>query len=369
MPDPTPANRELELQEDVQLAGIGAILINEIRAKRGLPPVKGGWSMYMPVMNVPVGGLPQSESKGLIKVGDDTELKVEAKRYDFSGRSWLKNKLEIKEEMARVLAETIKEANKNKIVKEETPKGTSYIKDEENKKAYADFINKKIDLETGKLKNESDTFFGEQGKRVTAKLEKQKSQKKITVNIEQIFDEEKEFGLTMEFISPHIAKFLEESAKDALKLIAPQDEFEMTKKISAIIKKRAETFARETGATTIGKLKDTLAEGIDAGEGIADLTKRVNEVYSDFPNWRSELIARTEATNANNQGTLEGFRQSDVTNAKEWINAGDDRVRPEHDNGTGVGGEIVKLDEKFSNGLMFPSEPNCRCVIGPAFLE
>ena len=72
---------------------------------------------------------------------------------------------------------------------------------------------------------------------------------------------------------------------------------------------------------------------------------------------------------ANNEGALEGFRQSEVATGKEWINAGDSRVREAHQTGTGVGGEIVALEANFSNGLSYPQEPNCRCVIGPAFLE
>jgi uncharacterized protein with gpF-like domain len=96
----------------------------------------------------------------------------------------------------------------------------------------------------------------------------------------------------------------------------------------------------------------------------------VEAVYSDFPAYRSELIARTEATVANNEGALEGYRQSEVATGKEWINAGDGRVREEHmDSPVGVGGEIVGLDDNFSNGLPYPEEPNRRCVLGPAFLE
>jgi SPP1 gp7 family putative phage head morphogenesis protein len=106
-----------------------------------------------------------------------------------------------------------------------------------------------------------------------------------------------------------------------------------------------------------------------AGDGIRDLSARIEDVYGEFSTYRSELIARTEATTANNLGMVEAFRQSNVANAKEWINAGDSRVRDEHENVIGVGGEIVGLDSDFSNGLGFPQEPNCRCVLGPAFIE
>jgi SPP1 gp7 family putative phage head morphogenesis protein len=41
----------------------------------------------------------------------------------------------------------------------------------------------------------------------------------------------------------------------------------------------------------------------------------------------------------------------------------DNRTRPEH---AKLNGQIVGLNEKFSNGLAYPQEPNCRCVLGPA---
>ena len=125
-------------------------------------------------------------------------------------------------------------------------------------------------------------------------------------------------------------------------------------------------FAESLGSTTLEKLDRTLAEGISANETHAELQERVEQVYDEFPTYRSSLIARTEATAANNEGILESFRQSEVVNAKEWIAVMDDRTRPEH---AAMNGEIVLNDEPFSNGDQYPNEPNCRCVLGGAFLE
>jgi SPP1 gp7 family putative phage head morphogenesis protein len=92
----------------------------------------------------------------------------------------------------------------------------------------------------------------------------------------------------------------------------------------------------------------------------------VREVYKQFPDWRAELIARTEATAANNAGFQDAYQQSGVANAKEWIATKDARTRDEH---IALDGEVVALGSTFSNGIEFPSEPNCRCVLGPAFIE
>jgi SPP1 gp7 family putative phage head morphogenesis protein len=254
--------------------------------------------------------------------------------------------------------------------KKKKGKFVSLLKEAEMKKMYADMINKKLDNSAAKLKDSTDAFFNGQKHRVMGELAKKKtkeSQKKITADA--ILKYDKEVGLATEFILPYIEKYLKDSAQEALNLVAPQEDFHDSKKIQKIIQKRSEKFAESVNSTTLEKLDKTLAEGISAGEGIRELSDRVESVYEEFPSYRSELIARTEATVANNEGALEGFRQSEVATGKEWINAGDARVREEHQDGVGVGGEIVALDSDFSNGLSYPQEPNCRCVIGPAFIE
>ena len=74
------------------------------------------------------------------------------------------------------------------------------------------------------------------------------------------------------------------------------------------------------------------------------------------------LIARTEATAASNEGTIQGYKQSGVK-AKEWIATMDERTRDAH---AELNGEIVPIGKEFPNGLQYPSEPNCRCVVAPA---
>ena len=59
-------------------------------------------------------------------------------------------------------------------------------------------------------------------------------------------------------------------------------------------------------------------------------------------------------------------KQSGVVKTKMWLSARDDRVRDAH---AVIDGEIVRLNEQFSNGLMFPGDPagppeeiiQCRC--------
>lgn len=99
---------------------------------------------------------------------------------------------------------------------------------------------------------------------------------------------------------------------------------------------------------------------------------RSMENSRDIPLWRARLIARTETVGAANFGGMTAARQSKLKMVKRWVNARDKRVRDAHKDQSqgGVGGEVVPLEEPFSNGLMHPGDPtggakqvcNCRCL-------
>jgi HK97 family phage portal protein len=384
--DPTPANRELQLKEYSEGLSSKYLLINEVRAREGLPPVRGGWSFYGTLMDVPIGGLSASDAKSIVEtIEKQSDANMELikkhsmlnkKQYSFKGRYQLKQKFLMFEEMKKNIETLEKSALDMKKKAAEKPKKkkgfVAIFNTVELKKIYADMINKKIDERGARLKDATNDFFAGQMHRVLGNLSTKKSKTVIKkLDAAAILKYDKEVGLSIKFITPYIEQYLKDSALESLNIIAPQEDFHMTEAIQKKIEARAKLFAEAVNSTTLEKLDATLAEGISASEGIADLTARVEQVYSDFPIYRSEMIARTEATVANNEGNLEGFRQSEVATGKEWINAGDSRVRDEHLDVSegGVSGEIIALDANFSNGLSYPSEPNCRCVIGPAFLE
>lgn len=378
--DPTPENRELLIKEYETGIKNNYLLINEVRQWEGLPPITGGWSIYMPIINQAVGGLSKSETKDLMEViksdSDNNELAATekpGKTISFKGKYWLQKKLEMTESITMGIAKGLqamkaKTANKKKS-KSKAKAFVSILKEAETKKAWAEMVNKAIDKKTNHLKEEMTGFAMQQKERVLNELGREKALTTKAITASDIFDTKKEMAMTVEFITPFIEAFLKESGKESLTAIAPQEDFQETTRIQKLIEKRAKEFAESVGSTTLEKLGSAIDEGIANAEGINELTARVNEVFDQFPTYRSALIARTEATAANNEGMLEGFRQSGIANGKEWINAGDGSVRAEHADGSGVGGEIVGLNKNFSNGLGYPQEPNCRCVLGPAFIE
>lgn len=99
-----------------------------------------------------------------------------------------------------------------------------------------------------------------------------------------------------------------------------------------------------------------------------DLQRRIPEMS------RASAVrsARTAMTGAQNAGKLAAGKKAEemgIVSGKEWIAVVDGRTRHSHRR---LDGEVVGMDEKFSNGLRFPGDPqgkpsevyNCRCRLG-----
>lgn len=123
----------------------------------------------------------------------------------------------------------------------------------------------------------------------------------------------------------------------------------------------------------VKKLKKTITQEISRGIAsslpYSDIARNISSV-SKAPLSRAKTIARTEGhriqqTSARDAQYAAKKKGADVV--KQWDAALDGRTRPSH---ARVDGEIRELDEKFSNGLMFPGDPsggaaevvNCRCT-------
>lgn len=119
----------------------------------------------------------------------------------------------------------------------------------------------------------------------------------------------------------------------------------------------------QVNKTTASLVSDIIQGGIDAQKSTRDIARLISEA-TGFDRSRAELIARTETTkifngapteslNALSQGTSRTF-------TKTWSGLLDEKERDEH---VELEGETVAIDEEFSNGLQYPSEPNCRCSL------
>ena len=112
-----------------------------------------------------------------------------------------------------------------------------------------------------------------------------------------------------------------------------------------------------------------LAQSLIKGESYENMASRLNNVMgSQVKN--PMRVARTEGNRVVNVARMDAAHESEeygLEISKEWIATLDDRTRDEHG---AMDGEIVPLDERFSNGLLYPGDPaggpewsiNCRCT-------
>lgn len=117
------------------------------------------------------------------------------------------------------------------------------------------------------------------------------------------------------------------------------------------------------------KVKSTITRLLNEGAGIPKFSKELANVVGANES-ATVMRARTAATGAQNKSRLDALKYAEkrfgVKYIKIWDNSHDSRVRESH---VRVNGERRELDEKFSNGLMYPGEigaswkeiANCRC--------
>ena len=117
--------------------------------------------------------------------------------------------------------------------------------------------------------------------------------------------------------------------------------------------------------TITKKLKTEISLGVDSGESIDEIAKRVRGVYN-FTTSRSKVIARTESANIMSATSLKTYDTEGIK-YKSWLSAGDDLVRSEHVQNASQG--AIPINEPFSSGEFYPNSVNCRCSIAPEFKQ
>lgn len=123
------------------------------------------------------------------------------------------------------------------------------------------------------------------------------------------------------------------------------------------------------------KIKETLEEGITAGDTQAELAGRVKEAFNGLDDGRAITIAQTEAQAAFAQGRQVAMEAAGIE-YKQWLTSGNPNTRATH---AACNGQVVRIDERFEvppgSGVYLdhPGDPtgpadeviNCHCVSIP----
>ncbi len=116
----------------------------------------------------------------------------------------------------------------------------------------------------------------------------------------------------------------------------------------------------ELEATTRDGLRAAISAWQETGLGKRGLPDLVKSIEPLFGKARAERIAATETCRVFDQGNLAAHESAGVE-YEQWLNAGDDKVRPEHRDGEGLGGKVFRLHE----GPRPSDFINCRCARVP----
>jgi len=182
----------------------------------------------------------------------------------------------------------------------------------------------------------------------------------------------------------------------------PHIQFNMFKpdpKVLKLLKEHSFQASESTMLRVTSNVMRSLAESYEEGWGIDQAAEDLKKNTTGMHDWELKRIARTETNTTQNEGSFDNMKELGVEFHK-WVTARDERVRPSSIGPDGkhrskerrskrkdgkssrrkgtanhrkLDGEIVRLGEPFSNGLIRPGDRsapmdewiNCRCTTAP----
>lgn len=225
---------------------------------------------------------------------------------------------------------------------------------------------KKANAYEKKFKNKLDSYLKGQRERMLENISEGRINSFKKSLIDEIFNLKLEVEIGVKELIPLLKSIARQSGEDAMKLVGSGG-FKMNANIESWLDLKANVFMKQINETTFGKLKSEFSDSFANNEDRGQLIKRVKETYGDISKGRANVIARTETHGITQEGTIQGYKQAEMP-IKIWVAVIDSATRESH---AGIDGEEVPLDYPFSNGLMFPGDPNgdadevinCRCSI------
>ncbi len=124
-----------------------------------------------------------------------------------------------------------------------------------------------------------------------------------------------------------------------------------------VLKVRNLTALRGIGEETNKAIIRELSEGLQRGESIPNLARRIRDRVDHIGIHRARLMARTETMYALNEGTKTRYAQHGIEMV-EWLTAWDERTCADC---AALNGRVFKVSE----APPCPLHPNCRCTLLP----
>jgi HK97 family phage portal protein len=195
-------------------------------------------------------------------------------------------------------------------------------------------------------------YFDEQEKEVLKNIENRKA----SIRKEDIYEVEQWNKKLKKLSKPLLLEIVQEGVESAINELGIEVAWNIDNpRVDKWIQEELGSKIQGINDTTLENLKGTLQDGIDLGEGVDDLAKRVRETYEDAKGYRAEVIARTETISAFTEGNRQLYQESGVKQL-QFYTATDERVCEEcyskHGNKYGI---------EEAQGII-PVHPQCRCT-------
>jgi len=332
--DPVQEDETDHIAEVKALKDADIITLNEAREELGYDPVNGGdeFNFQRPVAVPPAlryvnGGKVVRKAKA--EAYRYKQLKAEARKL---AKKKLKSKKN-KEFVPRILPDKLH--NYTKRQREIITTAEKVFEDK-----VISFINRMVDKALENMPNE-----------VT------EMQKKSLFNEDELVVE-----ATLDF-EPILTQVATQSGIEAMKLVAKEQVYSPFD-IQKSIKGRVEKFATSMVKTDKDKLIDMIAEGVQGGSSIPEISGNIRATFADFSKTQTERIVRTEVSFTASSAQVDAWKQSGVVEGKEWITSDPCPECEPYD------GKVVGLTKGFYGETEFadgdpPLHPNCKCDIVP----
>lgn len=341
--NPVNEDREMLLKEATELKDKGIITIDEARSLMSYDAIEGG-DILAPGMGVP---LQLSLRKRAIRKFARSVLRK---------RPILMKKFKAIEEVTKLVeAEKSVKRSRNSVF------NTAELRDK-----YVKAFNKNVDKKAKGFKDTITVYNDGFVKRIV------KYMTDFGINSTTFFDVSAEIIEAKAIFEPMMLNMYSKVGEETMQNVAngfatdkASEAFFTSEEAKKRLADRAQFFIQSMLNTDYEDLKEVIVQGMTDGAGVEEIGRKLREYFDDMSVSRSNTIARTETGRLVSEATQDAYSQSAIITGKEWITAGDGKVREEHQINNGI---IVDTNGVFPNGESYPGQSsiNCRCVIAPA---
>lgn len=391
--DPVPEDKAFRNEEmKTTVGGQPVMTPNEARDEYlGLGPVDGGDSLMVSNTMLPIG---EATGEGNVNPNGDGDANAKQVRKDFpAARSKAANGQRVAFRPART--KLMKLAKQRSAMRDDlTAKITEDLKKRLEESPSKKFKSTK-EQDEARWKEFSD-YTAQAQKDIAETVRKINDEQKAVVfdnlpaaigkavNPKDLFDIEKWISITTDALTPILETLYEHQARAAAAEVGKPDIEPFDETTSAAVRRSVEKMANSYQETTLEALAEHIDKGLNAGESLSDITKRVEQVYEWSDTERAEMVAKTESFRTANDALKTAWKQSGVVKTVRWYTSEKDNVCPfcQDMNGKTIpiesnffdAGATLTVEDSSSTKTMTmdygdvgapPLHPLCACFIRP----